>query len=248
MPIKFIQLFQDSWNFIQNQRQFSLFSMGTMLLIQLGQYLLLQFFPIQLPAQNISQNPQENILFVVFPSLLLLILNLVFTALVILNVKSITNSNYQHFFQPISGILKSFFPLILLSIISAIPLAFTLGLTGFYSIANQSPISLVSLPLIVLGLYFFIKLYLTIYVYLVEEPQKSIMETLTFTFKLSKGKMRPLALFCVLASLLPLFIINSLERLGDGIPTLVFSAIVSTFLSVFVIVFSFRFYQLYRQL
>ncbi|MDP8078782.1 hypothetical protein [Phocoenobacter skyensis] len=245
MPIKFMQLFQDSWNFMRNQHQFSVFAIGAMLFIQLCQFVILQFFPMELSVNG--GNP-EGMLSVIIPTVVLLILTLLFTALIILNIKSVTNGSYKHFFQPVTKIVNSFFPLVILNIISAIPLAFTINAVASFAINGKSSISLVALPIVAMGFYLFAKLCLTTYVYLIEEPQKSVTETLSFTFRLSKGKMRPLILFCLLSSFLPLFIINSLERLGNGSFILILSAIISAFIGVFVIVFSFRFYQLYRQL
>ncbi|MBS9783076.1 MAG: ABC transporter permease [Pasteurella sp.] len=242
MPINFLQLLQDSWNFIHNQRQFSIFAVVTMLFIQVLDFVLLSIFPVPILTQTSSP---EKVLVTALPTFILFLLNLLFTALVILNIKSINNGNSHHFFQPILRLLKSLFSLILINLISVIPLSLAIVLL---TLGMWHPtINLTSLPFIAIGFYFFIKLFLAVYVYLIEEPQKSVTETLVFTFKLSKGKMRPLVLFCLL-SFIPLLIINSLEKLGDSIPVMALSSIVSTLLGVFLIVFSFRFYQLYRKL
>lgn len=100
MPIKFVDLFQQSWNFMRNQQSFTLFAIATIVVVQMAFILLLPASP-EILADTQPQQIQidsEKLLSVLMPTILLGVANLFLTVLMILNIQSINNGNYQHIF------------------------------------------------------------------------------------------------------------------------------------------------------
>ncbi|WHP46849.1 ABC transporter permease [Mannheimia bovis] len=245
MPIKFVDLLQQSWNFMRNQQSFTLFAIMTIVVVQLAFILLLPASPEMVADQQPQQIQIDSskLLAILMPTVLLGIANLFMTVLMILNIQSINNGNYQNFFQNAGGALKHFLPVLMLQFIMVLPLS----LGASFAMASPETV-IIALPMLVVGFYFFIKLSIVIYAYLLEKPQKTLSESIKFTFQLSRGKMLPLILFCVISYLLPgmlsrLFAVFGNDFVGALI-TVVFSAVINVFMAIF----SFRFYQVYRQM
>lgn len=245
MPIKFMDLFQQSWNFMRNQRSFSIFAISTIVVVQLLVILLLSNQAPEISQEQIEQQQIEpaQMLAFLLPTILLGVINLFINVLMILNIQSINNGNYQHFFQNTSATIRSFLPVLLLQIVMILPLSL-----GISFMTTSPEMMIVAFPLILVGFYLFFKLCLVIYVYLLEKPQKTLSETIKFTLHLSRGKMMPLILFCVISYVVPGILSRFIVVLGNNMVGNVFSIVLSAFITVFMAVFSFRFYQVYRQL
>ncbi|MBF0784315.1 hypothetical protein E4T80_02325 [Muribacter muris] len=245
MPIQFPTLLQDSWNFIRNQRNFTFIGLGLLMLVQL----LLFYFtpklaidPTTLTPEMLDKYARESLL-ASLPVLLISAIGILLHILLVMNIKSINNGQYHHFFQHIGTAFARILPFIGLYILMSLPMsvgsaALVAGAAGGFSI--------IAFPLMITGIFIFVKWCLAAYVYLVEEPQKRVFETLSFTWQMSRGKMGILFLFCLLSYLFPTVITSLIGNIG-GIGR-VLSHIVAAFLSLFVTVFGFRFYQAYRQI
>lgn len=245
MPIKFADLLQQSWNFIRNQRSFSLFSIVTIAIAQILIIFLSSNRAPEITQQQIEQQQVEpaQILAFLLPTILFGMISLFINVLMILNIQSINSGNYQHFFQNLFTAVKAFLPVLFLQIVMISP--FSLGI----SFALTSPgTTIIAFSLILVGFYLFFKLCLLIYVYLIEKPQKTLSETIKFTLQLSRGKMLPLVLFCVISYVMPGILSRFIATLGDGMVGSTLSIILSAFITVFITIFGFRFYQIYRQL
>lgn len=244
MSVNFLNLLRESGNFMQNQRQFTLFGLLLLFALQLATAYL--FPPVQLsaPAENIQ--PDQLALSANFSSLVAsALVNVFVNILLILNIKAINAGTFQHFFQPLGATFKALLPVILLSFIMVLPLSIGVSFGGVAAVAPSMAILI--LPLMISGIYLFVKFCLVIYVYLIEEPQKTIGETIKFTWGLSRGKMGVLLLFCILTYLLPMILGNIFAQLGGTVGLLLTQA-TSAFLSLYFVIFSFRFYQVYRNL
>lgn len=244
MPIQFPTLLQDSWNFIRNQPHFTLVGGGLLILVQ---QLLFYFSPkilldpTGLNADTLDKQLGDLVLSLV-PVLVVSVIGIFINLLLILNINTINNGQYRHFFQHSGIALSRLFPFIGLNLLMFLPLS--IGSTSFVT-GQAGGLSIIALPLMVTGLFLFVKWCLAAYVYLVEVPQKGVFETLSFTWQMSRGRMSTLFLFCLLTHLFPSVITASIANLG-GIGSLL-SQIVAAVFSLFVTVFGFRFYQAYRQ-
>lgn len=243
MPIQFPQLLQDSWNFMRNHRAFTTLGFGLLFVVQLaGSYFTRQIQ--QLDPQALQKSTELNTeVLSQFPLMLLAgALGVLVNILVVLNIRAINNGNYQQFFQPLSRGLRAFFPTLLLTILMVMPMSLVLPL------AASGTAGLIALPLLFTAIFVFLKLCLVVFVYLTDEPQKGVGESIKFIWQLSRGKMRLLLLYGVLSYLLPGLINLALISVIHGTLGLIVVQIVGTAISFYLTVFGFRFYQALRAL
>lgn len=243
MPIQFPQLLQDSWNFMRNHRAFTTLGFGLLFVVQLaGSYFTRQIQ--QLDPQALQQSTELNTeVLSQFPLMLIAgALGVLVNILVVLNIRAINNGNYQQFFQPLSRGLRAFFPTLLLTILMVMPMSLVLPL------ATEGTAGLIALPLLFTAIFVFLKLCLVVFVYLTDEPQKGVGESIKFIWQLSRGKMRLLLLYGVLSYLLPGLINLALISVIHGTLGLIVVQIVGTAISFYLTVFGFRFYQALRAL
>ena len=231
MPINFPQLLQDSWNFIRNRSQFSLTAIGLLLAIQL----LATFVLANLMASNSTVS--------LLPSLLIGIGNIFISVLLVLNINDINSGTFQSFFQNTSKALTKLLPAILLYIIMGLPLSFAMSSILFGNISGSGA-NIFSLPLLAIGIFVFVRLNLSTYVFLVENYR--VGQAVKFMWQLAKGKMVALFAYTLLANLLPILITALVGRLGDNVAIMVLSFMISAFLSLFTTILGFRFYQTIR--
>lgn len=231
MPINFPQLLQDSWNFIRNRSQFSLTAIGLLLAIQL----LATFVLTNLMASNSTAS--------LLPSLLIGIGNIFISVLLVLNINDINAGTFQSFFQNTGKALTKLLPAILLYIIMGLPLSFAMSSILFGNISGSGA-NIFSLPLLAIGIFVFVRLNLSTYVFLVENYR--VGQAVKFMWQLAKGKMAVLFAYTLLANLLPILIAALVGRLGDNVAIMVLSFMISAFLSLFTTIFGFRFYQTIR--
>lgn len=231
MPINFPQLLQDSWNFIRNRRQFSLTAIGLLLAIQL----LATFVLTNLMASNSTVS--------LLPSLLIGIGNIFISVLLVLNINDINAGTFQSFSQNTSKALAKLLPAISLYIIMVLPLSFGMSSILFGNISGSGA-NIFSLPLLAIGIFIFVRLNLSTYVFLVDNYR--VGQAVKFMWQLAKGKMAALFAYTLLANLLPILITALVGRLGDNIAIMVLSFVISAFLSLFTTILGFRFYQTIR--
>lgn len=137
----------------------------------------------------------------------------------------------------------NFLPVLILQFIMVLPLS----LGASFLMASPESV-MIALPVLVMGLYFCIKLSIVIYAYLLESPRKTLLGSIKFTFQLSRGKIFPLILFCVISYLLPGMLSRLLAVLGNDVMGAFITVVCSAVINVFMLIFSFRFYQVYRQM
>ena len=130
MPINFLGLLQDSWNFMRNQLNFTLFGVGLLVVLQLASFYFMP--PIQLSEQELqsSQAMQKVISAQLYPTIISGIISVFVNVLLILNIKSISKGEYQHFFQNIGTTLQKLPAVIVLSLLMVMPLSVAIAFGG----------------------------------------------------------------------------------------------------------------------
>ncbi|QLB21342.1 hypothetical protein A6B43_07320 [Vespertiliibacter pulmonis] len=242
MPIRFPQLLQDSWNFMRNHTQFSLFGFLLLLLLQGS----MTFFAYQVPEPSqdlVSQDVVEQVVIAQFlPTIIAAIATIFINVLLILNINTIIAGHYSHFFTNLGQTVKYFFPALWLNIIMILPVS--IGVAGALSGTG----SFLILPLFVGSMFIFIRLCLVVFVYIIEQPQKNISESLRFIWQLGRGKMRWLMLFCLLSYLFPGGINILLSKILPEMLTAIILPLLTSAINLYLIIFGFRFYQALRSL
>lgn len=238
MSIKFVPLLQESANFLRNQRAFSLTAFVVLFLIQLAHL----FVTPQVEAN--AEVSAEMAFFNPF-TLVFAALNLLMTILLILNILDINQGNYRHFFQNITQSFLRFIPIAMLTLIMVLPLSIGVSTAMVAGKSGDSGLNLILLPAMATGIYIFIKLCLIPYAYLIEKPQMTFLQTLKFTWTLSRGKMLPLLLYVVFIylfqNMLSAIVMSAFQKIG-----VFFALPITTLIELFMTIFGFRFYQVYR--
>lgn len=229
--MNFPQLLQDSWNFIRNRSQFSFTAMILLIAIQ---------FIAAFGLSNVVMlNPSAALL----PSLIIGVGNIFISLLLILNIKAINAGNFQSFFQNVGDAFTKLFPAVALYIITALPLSLGISSILFGNVSGNGA-SIVSSLLLAIGIFFFVRLNLSIYVFLVENYR--VGQAVKFMWQFAKGRMAMLFAYTLLANVLPILITALVGRLGDNTAVMILSFVISAFLSLFTTIFGFRFYQAIR--
>lgn len=246
MPINFQALFQDTWNFVRNRPNFTLYAVVLLAVLQVA---ISSFIPrpeltpaIENSSIRAQINGTEMLMSSVFSMLVIVLVNV----LVILNIKSINNGNYQTFLNNMPLALSKFIPTVLITLVQVLPISFGLAFALMPSFGDAA--SLMALPMMLMGLFVFIKLNLAIYAYLIDDPQKGIGETLKYTWGFSRGRMMPLIMFTAIIYFIPTVlgaVAGALSALGTiGV---IMGQAFNAFINLLIVIFSFRFYQTYRQ-
>lgn len=244
MPLNFLQLLQESWNFMRNQVNFSLISLG---LVVASQLLFWSLQPDAAITFSATPEQREQILLANLPyAVLSALTNALIAVMMILNIKAINAGQYHHFFSPLPHALKVLLPVIVINVLMILPFVFGLSFSGMFFMAGS--MQLLGLPFFVCGAYLSMKLYVSYYAYLLDTPQKSIGESLKFAWTHSRGRMKVLVLFCLIALLLPFLLNNQLVQLQSELIWTLISVVIGAVINVYLAIFGFRFYQVYRDL
>lgn len=236
MSVNFVQLLQESWNFIRNQRAFTLTAIAVIIAFQLVNLLLASQMPLD-PRQA-TGNAGSSL----FIALVLGIFSIYFSlVLLVLNIKNINVGQYRHFFTPVGEAFTKLFPVIGVILLMSFPLSF--GIVAAAIGAESGGIGIIALPLLVSGIFIFLKLCLGTYALLIENF--SVGQAVKFSWQLTKGKMIWVIGYVLIAYILPMIFNMAFTQAGNSV-MLYLSLFISAFLSVFTTVFGFRFYQALR--
>lgn len=255
MPINFTQLFNDSWNFLRNQRQFSIAFIALFALNSAIQILMRQ------PYANLAQNPeaanpqQVELLLQQTNSanpwlyLAQILLNLFVGYWVMISIHQISQRNFQSLVQSALAVLPRLFGSCLLTLASSI-----VGIIGiFYLLAalmthlllNQ-PLSLTT-PLVftALGAWLFARLCLAPLNYLL--TNNSVAHALKQTFKAGKGRNGILFTYLLINYFVPTLLIVQFSYFATNVVMTILALLLIAFTNLFLSIFTYRFYQVFNQ-
>lgn len=255
MPINFTQLFQDSWNFIRNQHQFTrLFTVAffliSLLIYLLGTTLLEPVATIP-NAEQLSPEQLATIMLQKINITQIILVNILTQVLFLLvsnwGILTIHHISLQHHYRPsqvLPLMLRRFAGVLVLNILLILPMV--IGLINIWvALATQSPPSMFSVFAMLFGIFIFIRLCLAPVSYLITD--KTLSESVSFTWKKGVKRTMPLFLYCVLVYFIFQLIGQQLASISDNlIFTLLVNSIIA-FINTFALVFTYRFYTLFTQ-
>ncbi|TNH03987.1 hypothetical protein [Testudinibacter sp. TR-2022] len=230
MPVNFIKIFQDSWNFILNQRQMALFFLLLLVIDNV-------FFRYLLNGVD-PQSEGGGSTF-----LMLTVAGQVVNSLLILwflsMITFISQQKPANLSNAFTYAVKKTPIFLLLNFLIVMP--FSLAAASYVATGGGS---LFALPSVLIGCYLFIRLCLAPYSYVLENSTFS--QALKLVWLNGSGKrILPLFLFSLLVYLIPLIITLQLAPLASSIVMTLIVAAVSASISLFTLVFTYRFYQLF---
>lgn len=235
--INFSVILQESANLLRNTPRFTLIALALLMLPQLVK------FSADLDTSGGLGTLENQAVLTNLPQIMLsALLTVLINIIIILVIKAVNNGTFKSFSQVTSEALRSLFGVLVLSFLSALPIS--IAMAGF----SFGEVGVLMIPLFVGGLFLFIKLSLASYAYLLESPRKSLTEILKYTWSLSHGRFSTLLIFVLLAYMLPALLQSILGlALGNSLFGVLILDMIAALIALFVIVFSFRFYQMYRR-
>ncbi|PJG84766.1 hypothetical protein [Conservatibacter flavescens] len=250
MTINFTQIFQDSWNFVRNQRQIAISFMAAFFILALAtQFILSQMAPaimenLQTAPINNDLPPEAMSVFstMLHPNVLTIsLINQIISSLLstwgIITLHHITQHRFRSLSDSFSQALRYFIGVLALNVLITIPLAYGLIvlLTG----------SILGLVVAIIGIYLFLRLCLAPLAYII--GQKSFTQSLKFVWQQSSGRISILLIYCLINYLLVSMLSNQLAAFNNNLIIQIITTAISSFISVFALVFSYRFYHLFIQ-
>jgi len=250
MPINFTQIFQDSLNFMRNQRKTVLIFVGIFVVSQLINAL------VSVPMPSLGDNPnpsQQDIidaLSKVEPTVLIgsflfqqLLMSFIAT-FGIATIHHISQQNQNPINQGLMLTLRRFLGVVVLDIFMSLPLLFGIAdvMSSFLSKNALSPLAFVSM---VLGLFFFVRLCLSPVHYIASN--QSIGQSALQVWRAGIKRNGVLITYALITYLLLPLLANSISTtLGTSFLSVIFGILVALF-QIFILVFTYRFYSLFMK-
>lgn len=231
--ISFSSLIQQSFNFLRNNIIFAIVAILAFIGLQFANYTLIN--QINLPTEAKMQFGQ------VTNSMLFAAISLIINITMILAIVEINKGSK---FNTLSLIIRFFsviLPVIALNFVMVFPLVLSLVLAQIPAM-QVGLNSYLMLPLLMLGVFIFIKLNVITFAYLHHYPNKNALSTLKDTWNLSNGRMLTLIKYVLLVYIIPGLINTFAVSISPYL-----MIVVSAFLNVLVSILGFRFYQVYSE-
>ena len=258
MQINFTQIFQDSLNFMRNQRKNVLLFVGIFVISQLINAL------VSVPMPSLGDNPnpsQQDIidaLSKVEPTALIgsflfqqLLMSFIAT-LGIATIHHISQQNQNPINQGFMLTLRRFLGVVVLDIFMSLPLLFGLAdvMSSFLSKDELSPLSQNALsPLafvsMVFGLFFFVRLCLSPVHYIA--ANQSIGQSALQVWRAGIKRNGILIIYALITYLLIPLVVNTISAiLGSSFLSAIVGILAALF-QMFILVFTYRFYSLFMK-
>ena len=250
MPINFTQIFQDSLNFMRNQRKTVLLFVGIFVVSQLINAL------VSVPMPSLGDNPNPSLqdiidaLSKVEPTALIgsflfqqLLMSFIAT-LGIATIHHISQQNQNPINQGLMLTLRRFLGVVVLDIFMSLPLLFGIAdvMSSFLSKNALSPLAFVSM---VLGLFFFVRLCLSPVHYIASN--QCIGQSALQVWRAGIKRNGVLITYALITYLLLPLLANSIgTTLGTSFLSVIFGILVALF-QIFILVFTYRFYSLFMK-
>ncbi|PVX42917.1 hypothetical protein C8D76_101252 [Pasteurella langaaensis DSM 22999] len=251
MPINFTQLFQDSWNFVRNQRQFVI-AFIIIFMLATGAFSLL--IPTQINVPNdadisqteltqaiIEQSMNEASLLNGFMKQAVSLSIATWGLAAIHQISQGRNFNLTNAAQlGISRILG----VAVLSVISILPLFVGVS-TGVAQLSLKQSPSILSLFLMITGVIVFVRLCLAPLSYLMGDSP--LTTALQDTFKSGIKRSGILFMYCLITYFFLPLVSLQISSLASNLVFFIIVLAIIAFINVFSLVFSYRFYTVFKQ-
>lgn len=243
MPINFTQLFQDSWNFVRNKQKIILIFSLVFFLFQLCSSLILPHFATTdvMVALETNAVPNQDILLVV---VFLQFVSFLLTSWYLVAIHQIAQGEPFDMAKSFVFFMPRLFGLILITFIVLFPMVVGIAdvLFAFLHLAKPTIISLIAF---ILGIYVYVRFCLADVHYLLSGS--SINQTLKTVWLSGFKRTSVLFIYCLLMNVvLPLFL-RTLSKLSNNILLELIILGITAFVTLFSLVFTYRFYSVFMQ-
>lgn len=233
MSINFANITLDCINFIRNQTKFVLFFVTLLVIDTLILHQMMQRLKVQ---ADMTQGPSISfLLFSMAGQLITLVISLWLLHTVIM----ISQHQKADLSQTLIVSLKKLPLFLLLNIISVIPFALAVAST----LASGGKASILGITALFVGGYMFLRFCLAPYAYAIDNYKFN--QSLQFSWANANGRMFTLFLFVLITFITPSLISFKLSQWNSGLISDIIFASVNGFINVFVLIYTYRFYQLF---
>ena len=261
MPVNFTQLLQDSWNFVRNQKNFTLSFVIAFTLLSFAINMIFDASTSALTPDAFQQldnpdlTPEQQVAlfsallqkidanFLLFIYIVYQVIFLLFSCWEILTVHHISLQNNYSLTQTFGMALKRFFGVLIINILISLPLL--ICFTAFLvSVLSGSGISIL-IVFVFFSIFIFIRTCLAFITYLIEE--KGIGESIAYIWRAGIGRTTTLLWYFLIVYLIFSIISNRLADFSNNMPLGAIATLLVSFLNVFAVVISYRFYTIFTQ-
>lgn len=251
MPINFTKIFQDSWNFIQNQRQITLTFLSAFFISNVVISILLEATaatdPIPQGNEELSQvlgisaaTPSTAISILIYQFLYVLL-----SSWCLVSIHNISQKGTFSLAYNLSHAMKRVVGVLLINIILLLPIIIGVSEIFFSLIITKQQSSIFSLLSLAFGVYLFIRFCLASVHYLIANT--TIGQAFQITWRASTKRVAPLFLYCLILHFLLPLLMRHLSALGINLVLELVIELITAFLIVFSLVFTYRFYTIFMQ-
>lgn len=250
MPINFTTIFQDSWNFLRNKQQVTLtFTLALLLASLCFDFLVIP--NLSTPNANQSDelakalglssaSPNIAMFSLVYQLVIFVISNWCLVA-----IHQISQGQGFNMTQSFVLLSKRFVGVLLINVVILVPVVVGVSDVFFALLIQGRQPSIISIVLLTLGLYLYIRFCLAGLHYLV--TKNNFNQTLKHTWLAGSRRGLILFVYCLFIYILLPFLFRSLSALtGNILFDIIVSALMS-FVTVFSLVFTYRFYSVFMQ-
>ena len=239
MQINFTHILQDSWNFFRNQQKI-MFQFVLILLVAQNVGALLSS-PLN-NESHISELANINIENIAFSIVITQLLTSFISAWGLISIHSISQQNYQTLTKAFTLTLRRFLGVIVLNLLMTAPML--LGLSeAFAALLIKSSPSIISLIAMLVGIWFFVRLNLTVVHYL--STQDDIKQTIQKIWIKGSSRKNVLFIYTLLVYFLAPILVFQLTTFSNNVLFDMVIGILSAILNIFMLVITYRFYSLF---
>ncbi|HDX1179534.1 TPA: hypothetical protein RNY19_001780 [Pasteurella multocida] len=253
MSINFTKIFQDSWNFVRNQRQISLtFVFAFFLANLLISLLITSLSPTDVISQSNNNEDLAQVLGIaaVNSNVMMLsfahqIIYFLISAWCLISIHQISQSSHFSLNTSFSQALQRFLGAFVINLLLLTPLLIGLSQIFFSLVIQKSQPAMFSLLSMGLGIYLCIRFCLTSVHYLITTA--NISQSFKTTWQAGIKRVAPLFLYCLIVYFLLPMLTRQFSLLATNLLLEMLVALGTAFLTVFSLVFTYRFYTLFMQ-
>ncbi|HHE8712526.1 TPA: hypothetical protein ACUM2C_001419 [Haemophilus influenzae] len=241
MLINFTQVLQDSWNFFRNQKKIMLQFVAILFIVQSASALL--SFSVNDENKNDVLNlANTDITSFIFSVAITQILTSFIAAWGLTSIHKISLQNYRTLGETFSLTLRRFAGVILLDLLMVAPMLLGLGEAFAALLTKKSP-SIMSLIAMLVGVWFFVRLNLTVVHYL--STQEALSQTIRKIWMQGNTRKGVLFIYTLLVYFLVPILIFQLSAFSNNAIFDMVIGIFTALLNIFMLVVTYRFYSLF---
>ncbi|WP_133543299.1 hypothetical protein [Mesocricetibacter intestinalis] len=253
MPINFTQIFHNSWNFVRNEKQFTLsflviFALTLLLVNHLTREFLAPVMDKISQADNseleslLQQGQQsKGALSYLFNQFLVLLVS----SWGIIHIHRISQRNTPNLIGSFAVVLSKLAGIVILNVLIMLPMLAAMANLLPLMLSGSGAVS-IALIAVILGIFIYVRLCLAPLSYFI--GNKPIMQAIPYFWRIGNKRTGTLLIYCLIVQFFLPFVSMQFSFLGQmNILLEIISILAISFINLFTLVITYRFYTLFIQ-